>query len=134
MNQNSLYLLLSKRFLPIFIVQFCGAFNDNVLRNAFVILIFSRIHPCHMSGLRMRAKIYDFQKTNLKHKKTQLKIELDKDLFCETGIKKHTASIIIVAICVVALFVVIWIGFFIIMKIKKNKENIELDDIADVEQ
>ena len=82
----------------------------------------------------MRAKIYDFQKTNLKHKKTQLKIELDKDLFCETGIKKHTASIIIVAICVVALFVVIWIGFFIIMKIKKNKENIELDDIADVEQ
>ena len=41
---------------------------------------------------------------------------------------------IIVAICVVALFVVIWIGFFITMKMRKNKENMELDDIADGEQ
>ena len=87
-----------------------------------------------MFDLRMLAKIYDFKKTNLKHKVPELKIELDKDLRCETGIKKHTASIIIVAICVVALFVVIWIGFFITMKMRKSKENIELDDIADGKQ
>ena len=87
-----------------------------------------------MFGLRMLAKIYDFQRTNLKHNETQLKIELDKDLLCETGIKKQTASIIIVAVCVVALFAVIWIGFFITMKMRKNKENKELHDTADVEQ
>merc|ERR1711983_553708 len=92
-----------------------------------------RIHLCQMFGLRMLAKIYDFQRTNLKHNETQLKIELDKDLLCETGIKKQTASIIIVAVCVVALFAVIWIGFFITMKMRKNKENKELHDTADVE-
>src|SRR4030095_4182602 len=32
-------LLSEKRFLPLFITQFLGAFNDNVLKNAMVILI-----------------------------------------------------------------------------------------------
>lgn len=33
------YLFLSRRFLPIFIVQFLGAMNDNLYRNSFLILI-----------------------------------------------------------------------------------------------
>lgn len=33
------YLLKSRRFLPIFIVQFLGAMNDNLYKNSFIILI-----------------------------------------------------------------------------------------------
>ncbi|HTH94465.1 MAG TPA: MFS transporter [Rhodocyclaceae bacterium] len=36
---GSLRLLRERRFLPLFITQFLGAFNDNVLKNAMVILI-----------------------------------------------------------------------------------------------
>ncbi len=35
--QNQAHLLKSKRFLPLFITQFLGAFNDNVFKNAFLI-------------------------------------------------------------------------------------------------
>ena len=35
--QNQTHLLKSKRFLPLFITQFLGAFNDNVFKNAFLI-------------------------------------------------------------------------------------------------
>lgn len=35
--QNQSYLLKSKRFLPLFITQFFGAFNDNLFKNAFLI-------------------------------------------------------------------------------------------------
>jgi len=35
--QNQSRLLKSKRFLPLFITQFFGAFNDNVFKNAFLI-------------------------------------------------------------------------------------------------
>jgi len=35
---TSLKLLRSRRFLPLFTVQFLGAFNDNVFKNAFVLL------------------------------------------------------------------------------------------------
>lgn len=35
--QNQSNLLKSKRFLPLFITQFFGAFNDNVFKNAFLI-------------------------------------------------------------------------------------------------
>lgn len=35
--QSQTYLLKSKRFLPLFITQFFGAFNDNVFKNAFLI-------------------------------------------------------------------------------------------------
>ncbi|MGB9152645.1 MAG: MFS transporter, partial [Alphaproteobacteria bacterium] len=36
-------LMLSKRFLPLFITQFFGAFNDNVFKNALVILVTYKI-------------------------------------------------------------------------------------------
>lgn len=35
--KNQTHLLKSKRFLPLFITQFFGAFNDNVFKNAFLI-------------------------------------------------------------------------------------------------
>ncbi len=39
MAENQFHLLKSIRFLPLFITQFLGAFNDNVFKNALVILI-----------------------------------------------------------------------------------------------
>ncbi len=40
MKSNNQFLLLSqKRFLPFFITQFLGAFNDNVFKNALIIMI-----------------------------------------------------------------------------------------------
>lgn len=39
MESNRLYLFRDMRFLPIFIIQFCGCLNDNVLKNALIILI-----------------------------------------------------------------------------------------------
>ncbi len=38
-NNNQFGLLKEKRFLPFFITQFLGAFNDNVFKNALIILI-----------------------------------------------------------------------------------------------
>ena len=38
-TKNQFQLLETRRFLPLFITQFFGAFNDNVFKNAFVILI-----------------------------------------------------------------------------------------------
>ena len=39
MSHNQFELLKTRRFLPLFITQFLGAFNDNVFKNALVILI-----------------------------------------------------------------------------------------------
>ncbi len=39
MHPNQWHLLKTKRFLPLFVTQFLGAFNDNVFKNALVILI-----------------------------------------------------------------------------------------------
>ncbi|NRB10686.1 MAG: acyl-[ACP]--phospholipid O-acyltransferase [Rickettsiaceae bacterium] len=39
MESNQLYLFRDQRFLPIFIVQFCGALNDSILKSALIILI-----------------------------------------------------------------------------------------------
>ncbi len=39
MSDTQLDLLRSRRFLPLFVTQFCGAFNDNVYKNALIILI-----------------------------------------------------------------------------------------------
>lgn len=36
---SQFYLLTKKKFLPLFVTQFLGAFNDNVFKNAMVILI-----------------------------------------------------------------------------------------------
>jgi len=38
MATNQIHLLTTKRFLPLFLVQFLGAFNDNVFKNAVLIL------------------------------------------------------------------------------------------------
>lgn len=38
-NPNQLHLLNTRRFLPLFLTQFLGAFNDNAFKNAIVILI-----------------------------------------------------------------------------------------------
>lgn len=43
MAKTQYYLLKTKRFLPLFLTQFLGAFNDNVFRNALVILISYKI-------------------------------------------------------------------------------------------
>ncbi|UCD12027.1 MAG: acyl-[ACP]--phospholipid O-acyltransferase [Nitrospinaceae bacterium] len=39
MHENQFHLLKTRRFLPLFITQFLGAFNDNLFKNALVILI-----------------------------------------------------------------------------------------------
>lgn len=39
MQKNQFSLLVVKRFLPLFITQFFGAFNDNVFKNALIVLI-----------------------------------------------------------------------------------------------
>ncbi len=39
MQPNQSHLLKTRRFLPLFLTQFLGAFNDNVYKNALVILI-----------------------------------------------------------------------------------------------
>lgn len=43
MAQSQYHLLKTQRFLPLFITQFFNAFNDNVFKNAFVILITFKI-------------------------------------------------------------------------------------------
>jgi acyl-[acyl-carrier-protein]-phospholipid O-acyltransferase/long-chain-fatty-acid--[acyl-carrier-protein] ligase len=43
MKTNQFALFNTKRFLPLFITQFLGAFNDNIFKNALVILITYRI-------------------------------------------------------------------------------------------
>lgn len=39
-----MFLLASRRFLPLFITQFLGAFNDNLFKNSLIILIIYKIH------------------------------------------------------------------------------------------
>ncbi len=47
MSIQSFKLLTSRRFFPLFLTQFFGAFNDNIFKNALVILITYRlaVHP-----------------------------------------------------------------------------------------
>ena len=42
--QNSIHLLRSRRFLPIFTTQFLGAFNDNLFRTSMVMLVIYGIY------------------------------------------------------------------------------------------
>ena len=42
--QNTAHLLRTRRFLPIFITQFLGAFNDNLFRTAMVLLVIYGIY------------------------------------------------------------------------------------------
>ena len=48
-NKNQFRLLLERRFGPFFLTQFLGAFNDNVYKNALVILV--AYHAATYSGL-----------------------------------------------------------------------------------
>ncbi|MAU40558.1 MAG: MFS transporter [Kordiimonas sp.] len=41
--KNQYHLLATKRFLPLFLTQFLGAFNDNIFKNALVIMITIRL-------------------------------------------------------------------------------------------
>ena len=43
MHDGSFHLLRCRRFLPLFVAQFLGAANDNVFKNALVILIVYRL-------------------------------------------------------------------------------------------
>ena len=50
MSQSNQYeLLKQRRFLPFFLTQFLGAFNDNVYKNALVILV--AFHAASLSGI-----------------------------------------------------------------------------------
>ncbi|MFT5110933.1 MAG: 1-acyl-sn-glycerol-3-phosphate acyltransferase [Parasphingorhabdus sp.] len=50
--KNPVHLLRQKRFLPFFLTQFAGAFNDNVFKNALIILItFSLATSDNINGL-----------------------------------------------------------------------------------
>jgi len=56
-SRGQFYLLAEKRFLPFFITQFLGAFNDNVFKNALIIMIafqgaqFSQVNPDILTNL-----------------------------------------------------------------------------------
>ncbi len=51
MHPDQWHLLKSRRFLPLFITQFLGAFNDNIFKNALVILItYSAINNSALSS------------------------------------------------------------------------------------
>ena len=39
MEHSAYHLLKQRKFLPLFLTQFLGAFNDNAFKNALVILI-----------------------------------------------------------------------------------------------
>lgn len=51
-DNNQFALLKQRRFLPFFVTQFLGAFNDNVFKNALIILIaFQASNPAHSNLL-----------------------------------------------------------------------------------
>ena len=62
MSQN-LGILKSRRFLPLFVTQFLGAFNDNLFKNAFIILVTfslaqaSGVNAWHASFLQLCAQV-----------------------------------------------------------------------------
>ena len=41
---NAMHLVRTRRFLPLFVTQFCGAFNDNLFRTAMVMLVIYGIY------------------------------------------------------------------------------------------
>jgi len=43
MHGTQFYLLRIQRFLPLFVTQFLGALNDNLFKNALVILVLYRV-------------------------------------------------------------------------------------------
>ena len=54
MDTNQLYLLKERRFLPLFITQFCGCFNDSLIKNALIMLVTYKLsHSMSMSSAYM---------------------------------------------------------------------------------
>ena len=43
MNDSQFHLLTTRRFLPVFLVQVLGALNDNLFKNALLILMVYRL-------------------------------------------------------------------------------------------
>ena len=56
---NEFTLLKERRFLPFFITQFLGAFNDNVFKNALIILIAFQAADPAQSNLLINASADD---------------------------------------------------------------------------
>ncbi|WHI48755.1 MFS transporter [Microbulbifer sp. TRSA001] len=50
-NQSQFHLLTSRRFLPFFCTQFLGAFNDNVYKNALIVMIAFRLVESEANAL-----------------------------------------------------------------------------------
>ncbi|WP_413664350.1 MFS transporter [Microbulbifer sp. CNSA002] len=50
-NQSQFHLLTSRRFLPFFSTQFLGAFNDNVYKNALIVMIAFRLVESEANAL-----------------------------------------------------------------------------------
>ena len=48
--QDSAHLLRTRRFLPIFVTQFLGAFNDNLFRTSMVMLVIYGIYRDPQTG------------------------------------------------------------------------------------
>ncbi|MCB2099999.1 MAG: MFS transporter, partial [Rhodobacterales bacterium] len=51
--QNQIHLLSARRFMPLFVTQLLGAFNDNVFKNAMMILVLYRIADGDTQGGQM---------------------------------------------------------------------------------
>ncbi len=51
MSDRTLDILKSRRFLPLFVTQFLGAFNDNLYKNALVMLILFRLAGTEGAGV-----------------------------------------------------------------------------------
>ena len=51
MSDRTLDILKSRRFLPLFVTQFLGAFNDNLFKNALVMLILFRLAGSEDAGV-----------------------------------------------------------------------------------
>ncbi|MFC6634625.1 MFS transporter [Microbulbifer taiwanensis] len=50
-HKNQFQLLASRRFLPFFLTQFLGAFNDNVFKNALIVMIAFRLAASEANAL-----------------------------------------------------------------------------------
>ena len=57
MKHNQFYLLRQKRFLPLFITQFLGAFHDNLFKNALVSLLLFNASNSAFSGVGEDVKV-----------------------------------------------------------------------------
>ena len=55
-NQGQFYLFSERRFLPFFITQFLGALNDNLFKNALLVIVVSSAAAEDVALMRMRRR------------------------------------------------------------------------------